>query len=119
MKSILLPIDQSEQIPSALETARLAADLFDSTVEGVALRPAFDAIVAYDVAIAMPPAYWDETEFCRTVHQTFHAYAAQRLVEHNKGARFRWRAVQRSTTALWAAWRASTISLCSAVLGTA
>ena len=91
MKSILLPIDQSEQIPSALETARLAANLFDSTVEGVALRPAFDAIVAYDVAIAMPPAYWDETEFCRTVRQTFDAYAAQHLAEHNKGARFRWR----------------------------
>src|SRR5436190_8349633 len=93
MKSILLPVDQSEQMPSALETARLAANLFHSTVEGVALRPAFAEVLAADpmVAIAIPPADWNETEFCRTVHQTFDAYGAQHLVEHNKGARFRWR----------------------------
>jgi nucleotide-binding universal stress UspA family protein len=91
MKSILLPVDQNEQMPSALETARLAANPFGSTVHGVALRPAFAAIVASDVAIAMPPEYWDEAEFCRTVRQTFDAYAAQHPVEPNKGARFRWR----------------------------
>jgi nucleotide-binding universal stress UspA family protein len=91
MKSILLPVDQNEQMPSALETARLAGNLFGSTVDGVALRPAFAAIVASDVAIAMPPEYWDEAEFCRTVRQTFDAYAARHPVEPNKGARFRWR----------------------------
>jgi hypothetical protein len=35
MKSILLPMVQTEQMPSALETARLAATLFGSTVEDV------------------------------------------------------------------------------------
>src|SRR6185503_18667458 len=78
MKSILLPIDQSEQMPSALETAWHLAGLFESTVEGVALRPAFAEIVAPDpiVAVTIPPADWNEVEFCRGVRQTFDAFAA-------------------------------------------
>ena len=32
MKSILLPIDQSEQMPAVLETARLLANLFEATI---------------------------------------------------------------------------------------
>ena len=93
MKSILLPIDQSEQMPSALETARLLADLFASTVEGVALRPAFAEIVAPDpiVAVTIPPADWNETEFCRGVRQSFDAFAAAHPANQSNGARFRWR----------------------------
>jgi nucleotide-binding universal stress UspA family protein len=91
MKSILLPVDQNEQMPSALETARLAANLFGSTVDGVALRPPFTAIVASDVAIAVAPDYWDEAELRSTARRTFDAYAAQHPVELNNGARFRWR----------------------------
>jgi hypothetical protein len=93
MKSILLPVDQNEQMPSALETARFAADHFDSTVDGVALRPAFQEFIAADpvVAINMPPSDWNEVEFCKTVRQTFDAYAAQHPMKQNKGARFRWR----------------------------
>ena len=92
MKSILLPMDQSEQMPSALETARLAATLFGSTVEGVALRPAFAEVVSDGMmAITMPSADWNETEYCRNVRQTFDAYVAQRPVEPPNGARFRWR----------------------------
>ncbi|HWB44942.1 MAG TPA: universal stress protein [Hyphomicrobiaceae bacterium] len=92
MKSILLPVDQSEQMPSALETARLLGNLFGSTIEGVALRPAFAEIVAPDpiVAVTIPPADWSETEFCRSVRQTFDAYAAQ-FPPSGGGARFRWR----------------------------
>jgi nucleotide-binding universal stress UspA family protein len=90
MKSILLPIDQSEGMPAVLETSRLLADSFDSTVEGIALRPAFAEIVAPDpiVAVTIPPADWNETEFCRSVRQTFDAFAAKAA---GKGARFRWR----------------------------
>jgi hypothetical protein len=92
MKSILLPMDQSEQMPSALETARLAATLFSSTVEGVALRPAFAEFVADDMmAFTMPYADWNEIEYCRNVRETFDAYAAQRPEEPTNGARFRWR----------------------------
>ena len=93
MKSILLPIDQSEGMPSVLETARLLADGFDATVEGVALRPAFAEIVAPDpiVAVTIPPADWNETEFCRSVRNTFDAYAAQHPPSSGRGAQFRWR----------------------------
>jgi nucleotide-binding universal stress UspA family protein len=93
MKSILLPIDQSEQMPSALETARLLANLFEGTVEGVALRPAFAEIVAPDpiVAVTIPPADWNETEFCRGVRQTFDGFATAHPARQGSGARFRWR----------------------------
>ena len=93
MKSILLPVDQTEQMPSALESAWLLAGLFDATVEGVALRPAFAEIVAPDpiVAVTIPPADWNETEFCRSVRQTFDAFAAAHPAGSGSGARFRWR----------------------------
>ena len=90
MKSILLPVDQSEQMPSALETAWLLASQFEGTVEGVALRPAFAEIVAPDpiVAVTIPPADWNEVEFTRNVRQRFDSFAAS---HGTGGARFRWR----------------------------
>src|SRR5258705_1195246 len=92
MKSILLPVDQSEQMPAVLETARLLANHFEATVEGVALRPAFAEIVAPDpiVAVTIPPADWNETEFCRSVRQVFDAFAAKNPPGAGT-ARFRWR----------------------------
>jgi nucleotide-binding universal stress UspA family protein len=92
MKSILLPVDQSEQMPSAMETAWLVAKLFQSTVEGVALRPAFAEIVAPDpiVAVTIPPADWNETEFCRSVRQKFDDFGAHHA-DGGNGARLRWR----------------------------
>jgi nucleotide-binding universal stress UspA family protein len=91
MKSILLPVDQSEQMPSAIETAWLLANLFQSTIEGVALRPAFAEIVAPDpiVAVTIPPADWNETEFCRAVRQTFDQFSAVHAAQG--GATMRWR----------------------------
>src|SRR5215470_10336451 len=93
MKSILLPVDQSEQMPAVLETARLLANQFGATVEGVALRPAFAEIVAPDpiVAVTIPPADWNETEFCRNARQTFDGFAAAHPASQVSGARFRWR----------------------------
>lgn len=95
MKSILVPIDQSDHISSALVTAWRAARLFGGTVEGVALRPAFAEIVAPDpiVAVTIPPADWNETEFCRSVRATFDAFAAEHapLAGEASPARFRWR----------------------------
>ena len=90
MKSILLPVDQNEQMPATLETARLLADLFEATIEGVALRPAFADIVAPDpiVAVTIPPADWDEAAFTRSVRHTFDAYAAQHPATHAGAARF-------------------------------
>jgi nucleotide-binding universal stress UspA family protein len=92
MRSILLPVDQSEQMPAVLETARLLANLFAATVEGVALRPAFADIVAPDpiVAVTIPPADWNEGDFTRSVRQVFDAFAAAQPASPDT-ARFRWR----------------------------
>jgi nucleotide-binding universal stress UspA family protein len=92
MKSILLPVDQSEQMPAVLETARLLGDSFAATIEGVALRPAFAEIVAPDpiVAVTIPPVDWNETEFCRSMRQVFDQFAA-RYPGGPSSARFRWR----------------------------
>ena len=93
MKSILLPVDQNEQMPSAFETARLAANLFDSQVEGAALSPAFSEIVAPDpmVAVSVPPHDWDDDEYSRRLRHTFDEYARQHLTDAREAARFRWR----------------------------
>ena len=98
-------------MPAALETAWLLAGLSGGTVEGVALRPAFAEIVAPDpiVAVTIPPADWNETEFCRSVRQTFDAFAAA----HPAGKASRRalplaRRLGRSRTARWAAWAACT-----------
>jgi nucleotide-binding universal stress UspA family protein len=93
MKSILLPVDQSEQMPAALETTRLLANLFGATIEGVALRPAFAEIVAPDpiVAVTIPPADWNEAEFCRVARQSFDGFAAGYPAGAGQEGRFRWR----------------------------
>ncbi len=93
MKSILLPVDQSEQMPSALETSWLLASKFEATVEGVAVRPAFAEIVAPDpiVAVTIPPADWNEIEFIRSVRHTFDAFAAAHPAAQGGRSRFRWR----------------------------
>jgi nucleotide-binding universal stress UspA family protein len=92
MKSILLPVDQSEQMPAVLETARLLAEMFGATVEGVALRPAFADIVAPDpiVAVTIPPADWNEADFTRSVRQAFDTFALLHPASAS-AARFSWR----------------------------
>jgi len=93
MKSILLPVDENEQITSAFETARLAARMFDGVVEGAALSPAFTEIVAADpiVAVAIPPHDWNEAEYIRRVRRSFDNYAMQNATGTSEAMRFRWR----------------------------
>lgn len=97
MKSILLPVDQSEQMPSAMESAWHLAKLFDSTIEGVPLRPAFAEIVAPDpiVAVTIPPADWNEVDFARSVRDRFDVFASDHSSGENgtNGVRFRWRGI--------------------------
>jgi nucleotide-binding universal stress UspA family protein len=90
MKTILAPTDNSAYMTAALETARLVANRFGATVEGIAVRPAFAEVVAPDpiVAVTIPPADWDEGQFLRHARQTFEAAAARPL---SNGAAFRWR----------------------------
>ena len=89
MKLILVPVDQSELMPSALTVARQLAQRFAATVEGVALRPAFAEVVAPDpiVAVTIPPADWDEAQFMRKVRASFDAFAKDAA----DGAAMRWR----------------------------
>ena len=90
MKTILVPTDQSDLMPSAIATAWLLAQRFGATIEGVALRPAFAEVVAPDpiVAVTIPPADWDETQFMRRVRQTFDTFAN---AHQGGGVTMRWR----------------------------
>jgi nucleotide-binding universal stress UspA family protein len=92
-KTVLLPVDQSDVMRSVMETCWLAADRFQATIEGVALRPAFAEIVAPDpiVAVTIPPADWNEVEFCRKTRAQFDEFAAEHPAPAGAGARFRWR----------------------------
>jgi nucleotide-binding universal stress UspA family protein len=93
MKCILLPVDQNEQIPSAFETARLAANFVGGHVDGVALSPSFIEIMPSEppVALAYPPPDWNDVEYTRKVRRTFDEYARQHLINPGEAARFRWR----------------------------
>jgi len=93
MTSILLPVDQNEQMPSALETARLAASLLDGVVEGAALSPTLTVTSASDpmAAAAMLPRDWNELEYIRRVRQSFANYAVLHSTEPAESTRFRWR----------------------------
>ena len=90
----------------------MLARLSEGTVEGVALRPAFAEIVAPDpiVAVTIPPADWNETEFCRSVRQTFDAFATAHPSGRGAGRGSAGVADRRSRTARSAASPASTMS---------
>jgi nucleotide-binding universal stress UspA family protein len=76
MKSLLLPVDQNEQMLSAFETARLAAGVLEGQVEGAALAPA---------------SIENELDYSRRMRQTFDEYAARHSIEPAQSARFLWR----------------------------
>jgi nucleotide-binding universal stress UspA family protein len=93
MKSILLPVGLNEQMPSAFETARLAASLLDGVVEGAALPPAFTGVGATDAkaSVATPPHDRNEAEYRRKLRQSFDNYAMEHATEPSGASRFRWR----------------------------
>src|SRR5262249_60279775 len=94
MKSILLPVDENEQITSAFETARLAARMFDGAVEGAALSPAFTEIVAADPIVrgAIPPHDWKEAEDIRRGRRPFDNSAMHHTTGTSETMRSRGRA---------------------------
>ncbi len=89
MKSILVPIDQSDSTRSVLACASLLAKRVDGMLEGVALRPIHVEIVAPDpiVAVTFPPADWNDTEFVAKARRAFEEYCAA-----PGSPRFRWKA---------------------------
>ena len=54
MKTILVPIEQHDLMPSILETALLLARRFDSYIEGFALFPAMIELYAIDSGVSLP-----------------------------------------------------------------
>ena len=86
MKTILVPTDPATPSMPALTCARLLAQRFDATVDGIALRPAFAEVVAPDpiVAVTLPPVDWDETKYIREARNLFEQGSAG-------GTNFRWR----------------------------
>jgi nucleotide-binding universal stress UspA family protein len=89
MKAILVPSDQGEHVASVLTTAELLGRRFESTLEGVALRPIHVEIVAPDpiVAVTFPPADWNDSDFVAKARRVFDEHFAGK-----QGLRFRWRA---------------------------
>ncbi len=100
MKTILVPIDPAVDMSSSLATSALLAERFQSSIDGVALRPAFAEVMAPDpiVAVTIPPTNWDEEQFQRQARSKFEAGAQGRSM-------FRWRgnaSVDNSTLGLLA-----------------
>ena len=93
MKSILLPVDQNEQMPSAFETARLAASLLDGVVEGAALLPASTKIVPSDPIVPGANRSHDgpDVQYSRKVQQSFDNFVMQHPTETAGARPFRWR----------------------------
>jgi nucleotide-binding universal stress UspA family protein len=93
MKSILLPVDQNQHMPSAFASARLAANLYGGLVEGVPLSPPLTLIAASDpiAAAAILPRDWNELEYIRSLRRSFDNYAVQHSSDPAEATRFRWR----------------------------
>ncbi|MGE0768003.1 MAG: universal stress protein [Hyphomicrobiaceae bacterium] len=89
MKSILVPVDQSDAMPSVMACASLLGQRFESIVEATALRPVHVEIVAPDpiVAVTFPPADWNDAEFVGKVRSRFESH-----FKDLSGLRYRWRA---------------------------
>jgi hypothetical protein len=88
MKSILVPCDQSDAMPSVFASASLLAQRLDSTIEGLALRPIHVEIVAPDpiVAVTFPPADWNDADFVSKARRRF-----EDSVSGTGDTRHRWR----------------------------
>ncbi len=88
MKSILVPLDQSDSAASVLASAKFLAERVGAALEGVALRPIHVEIVAPDpiVAVTFPPADWNDTDFVAKARHTFEESCAG-----STAPKFRWR----------------------------
>lgn len=86
MKTILVPVDPIIDMTSSLACAALLGQRFQSSIDGVALRPAFAEIMAPDpiVAVTIPPSNWDEGQFQQQARAKFDKGAAGHTM-------FRWR----------------------------
>jgi nucleotide-binding universal stress UspA family protein len=91
MKTILVPVEDHDQMGSILETARAFAARFGAGVDGVGLRIApFQAVGAEPiVAVTFPPAGDDDNEALARARERFDTFGRELPAD---GPRFRWRA---------------------------
>lgn len=82
MKTILIPTEDHNSMPSVLETARLIAHRFDSYMEGFALYPTPGDFVAVDPvsSLTMPHTHESDVEIERHARNLFESFMAANAV---------------------------------------
>ncbi|MDB5598253.1 MAG: hypothetical protein JWN71_297 [Xanthobacteraceae bacterium] len=74
MKTILVPTEDHDSMPAALEAARLMAGIFDSYVEGVAVRPAAEIYVTVEPVSGLAMSSGYDTDTAQQVGAQFEAF---------------------------------------------
>jgi hypothetical protein len=87
MKTILVPTEHNASMQSALDTALLLAQKFDSCIEGFPLRPAVADLVAMDPdsGLTMVAVKENDAEMVRQAEDLFRAFMASHNVATRSG----------------------------------
>src|SRR5580692_9127974 len=87
MKTILVPTEHGSTMVSALDTALLLAQKFDSCIEGFPLRPAVADLVAMDPdsGLTMVAVKENDAEMVRQAEMTFRAFMESHQVAQRAG----------------------------------
>ncbi len=96
MKTILVPTEQNAGMASALDTALLLAQKFESCIEGFPLRPAVTNVVAMDpdAGLTMVAVKENDAEMVRQAEDLFRSFMERHGVK--------WRADQAAASLSWA-----------------
>jgi nucleotide-binding universal stress UspA family protein len=81
MKTILVPVEQHDLLPSVLQTALLLARKFDSYIEGFALSPAMVELYALDPGGPLPIEFNEnEAEMAKEARRLFEKFMNEQAV---------------------------------------
>ncbi len=103
MKNILVPVNESDGLPSMLETASLVADAWEGHIEGLRVRQDTSAVLAADDLGAASPALLEnfdreEAERGSRARAIFDSYLQGRLQDAPGRFTFSWLQVNASDT---------------------
>ena len=114
MKTILVPTEHGSTMVSALDTALLLAQKFDSCIEGFPLRPAVADLVAMDPdsGLTMVAVKENDAEMVRQAEMLFRSFMdnhriAARVGEAQASLSWSWLRTRRAATISSAATAAS------------
>ena len=95
MKTLLLPVEQHDQMSATMQTAWLLAEKLGATVDGILLRPSLVDFVVPDPmgALVVQPPPQDETEAATRSRDQFESFAAAHAGAALRPL-FRWRGSQ-------------------------